>query len=222
MNELETQEKEGQKLKTIRNNFGMTQTEFAKELETTQAAIAMIEKGQRAVNTTIKYKLLQKFSIDWEADILSGEALAKIVKISENHSPSVGIPYYEAKVAAGGGYENVNYPDSKVLYFDKRWLENVLNVQPEHLSIVKAEGDSMYPCIKSGDLLMVDNSSINIINNKIFVIKQGDYYRVKRLKKEIDGAIKIISDNPIYPIETMDKETEIIGQVVWNGNKEVI
>ena len=68
-----------------------------------------------------------------------------------------------------------------------------------------------------------DNDSIKEIRpNKIFVIRQGDKLRVKRLKTELSGDTLILSDNPKYPVETMNKETEIIGQVVWNGNKELI
>lgn len=220
MDELEEMEKEGLKLKNIRKSFNMTQTEFAKELGVTQSIINMVEKGRRAVSSNIKYGLLQKFGIDWNNPVLTCGSFDKNFSTSEKYKPSVGIPYYSAKVAAGGGFENVGYPDSKVLFFDKRWLENELNLQPEHLSIVKAEGDSMIPNIQDGDLLMVDNSSLNIINNKTFVIYQNGLYRVKKLKKEIDGTIMILSNNPLYPPEIMKEETKIIGQVVWNGSRK--
>ena len=200
----------------------MTQTEFAQELGVTQAIINMVENGKRAVSSNIKYNLLQKFGIDWNTPVIDSSGFDKVLAAADKYKPSVGIPYYSAKVAAGGGFENVGYPENKVLYFDKRWLENELNLQPEHLSIVKAEGDSMIPNIQDGDLLMVDNSSLNIINNKTFVIYQNGLYRVKRLKKEIDGTVMILSNNPQYPPEVMKEETKIIGQVVWNGSKKDI
>ena len=42
------------------------------------------------------------------------------------------------------------------------------------------------------------------------------------LKKEIDGTIMILSNNPNYPPEIMKEETKIIGQVVWNGSRKDI
>ena len=78
----------------------------------------------------------------------------------------------------------------------------------------------MLPDIQDGDLLMVDDSFKEVIPNKVFVIKQDDKYRVKKLKTELNGDILIISNNPTYHVETMNTETEIIGQVVWNGSKE--
>ena len=208
---------EGEKLKKIRKELKLTQADFAEKIGSTQAAIAMVEKGQRAVSSSIKYQLLLKLGIDWDND--SSTAPDNKSNISKH---SIGIPYYEAKVAAGGGVENINYPESKLLYFDKRWLENVLNVQPENLSIVQAEGDSMLPIIHNGDLLLVDNSKLNVVNNKVFVIRQDNFYRVKRLKKEIDGTLVILSDNHNYPPEITHQETTIIGQVIWNGSKENI
>ena len=49
---------------------------------------------------------------------------------------------------------------------------------------------------------------------------QDSQFRVKKLKTEFNGDVLIISNNPVYPVEVMNKETTIIGQVVWNGSKE--
>ena len=117
-------------------------------------------------------------------------------------------------------YGCMYYSEKDVIHFDKRWLQAVVGHNPENLSLIRAEGDSMIPDIQDGDLLMVDDSVKEVIPNKVFVIMQDNQYRVKKLKTEFNGEVLIISNNPVYPVEVMNKETAIIGQVVWNGSKE--
>lgn len=204
------------KLKELRLFLGFkNQTAFAEKLNVSQGAIANIEGGSREVSRSMLLKIKEVFGID----LLSWNE-----KQQNNASSSniVCIPFYSAKAAAGEGTEINDYPEKDVIHFDNRYLQAVVGHSLNNLSLITAEGDSMQPTIMNGDLLMVDDSIKEIRPNKIFVIRQGSKLRVKRLKTELTGETLIISDNPIYPVETMDKETEIIGQVVWNGNKEVI
>lgn len=202
------------KLKELRLFLGFkNQTAFAEKLNVSQGAIANIECGSREVSRSMLLKIKEVFGID----LLSWNQSTAIT----SSSSIVGIPFYSAKAAAGGGTEIIEYPEKDIIYFDRRYLQAIVGHNLEHLSLITAEGDSMYPTIMDGDLLMVDDSIKEIRPNKIFVIRQGSKLRVKRLKTELTGDTLIISDNPRYPIETMNKETEIIGQVVWNGNKEI-
>lgn len=203
------------KLKELRLFLGFkNQTAFAEKLNVTQATIANMEGGNREVSRPMLLKIKEVFGID----LLSWNEKKPEVISSNN----ISIPYYSAKAAAGEGIEIYNYPEKDVIHFDKRYLHAVVGHNLEHLSLITAEGDSMYPTIMDGDLLMVDDSIKEIRPNKIFVIRQGDKLRVKRLKTELSGDTLILSDNPKYPVEIMNKETEIIGQVVWNGNKEIV
>lgn len=205
-----------EKLKRFMAQYNLKQSQLANKINIKQQVISRLlnDDKQEEATAALKYGLLKYYQYDIESD--------SYINRTENstYTETVAIPFYSAKAAAGKGYENVDYPEKDVLFFDRRWLENVLNVHPENLSIVQAEGDSMLPDIYNGDLLLVDNSIINIINNKTFVIRQENQLRVKKLKKELDGSIWIISNNPNYPAECMDKETIILGRVIWNGSKE--
>lgn len=196
----------------FRAEQALTQEQLAKKLEVSKGLIAAIEQNQRAVSMKMVNKIKEIFGVDI---FQSGDA----VKLPSN---IISIPFYPVKAAAGEGTEVPEYAEKDVLHFDKRWLQAVVGHNPEHLSLIRAEGDSMLPDIQDGDLLMVDDSIREVIPNKTFVIKQDDKYRVKKLKAEFTGEILIISNNPNYPVEVMNKETEIIGQVVWNGSKESV
>ena len=212
---------ENEKLKKIREDLKLTQTEFAKICDVSQQSIAMIENGDRNVSAQIKLSLLKHFKIDWD-EVDTEKTCSYQYNSFAFQTPMFPVPYYSAKAAAGEGTEVAEYPDKDVIYFDTRFLKTIVGNNLNHLSLITAEGQSMKPTIMDGDLLMINDSIKEIVPNKIFVIRQDKKLRVKRLKTKITGEVLIISDNKEYEPEIMDKETEIIGQVVWNGNKEIV
>ena len=92
-------------------------------------------------------------------------------------------------------------------------------IAPENALIVKVNGDSMAPTLNDNDLVVIDkNFSLSL--NGVYVIKDNiNGLRVKRLDKDKDGNLKVISDNKnyetqIYTIEEMQDETiTILGKV---------
>ena len=92
-------------------------------------------------------------------------------------------------------------------------------IAPENALIVKVNGDSMAPTLYDNDLVVIDkNFSLSL--NGVYVIKDNiNGLRVKRLDKDKDGNLKVISDNKnyetqIYTVEEMQDETiTILGKV---------
>ena len=92
-------------------------------------------------------------------------------------------------------------------------------IAPENALIVKVNGDSMTPTLNDNDLVVIDkNFSLSL--NGVYVIKDNiNGLRVKRLDKDKDGNLKVISDNKnyetqIYTVEEMQDETiTILGKV---------
>lgn len=205
------------KFKNLVQTLGISKKEMAESLQVSESLLSAIEYGGR----NFSLKLLNKIKDVYNIELYSDTPI-KIKSNIENSDPNIiALPYYlDVKAAAGFGKEVPESATKESLYFDKRWLKAVIGRNPENLSLIRAEGNSMQPTINNGDLLMVDSSIKEVIPNKIFIIKQEDEYRVKRLKSEFNGDVLIISDNPDYPTEIMNKETTIIGQVVWNGSKE--
>ena len=199
------------------NEKNINQIKLAKELNIKQPVISRLltDDKQTEATAALKYSLLKVYGYDIESN--------KYINSGQPQYPDdvIALPYYTDSQAAAGTGENVVDEEVKEhLFFDKRWLRAVIGRNADNLSLIRANGNSMLPHIKDGDLLMVDNSIKEIIPNKVFVIYQENKLRVKRLKSEFNGDILVLSDNPEYPTEIMDKETIIIGQVVWNGSKE--
>lgn len=92
-------------------------------------------------------------------------------------------------------------------------------IAPENALIVKVNGDSMSPTLNDNDLVVIDkNFSLSL--NGIYVIKDNiNGLRVKRLDKDKNGNLKVISDNKnyetqIYSVaEMQDNTITILGKV---------
>ena len=219
---------QGKRFAEIRKNvLKMSQQAMAQYLNVTQATISEIEKD---IKQRIDPNMLKVLAEDFDVDI----AYLIIGKSNKQQDNAIAVPFYNVPVAAGKGEAVLDAPDVQDILFDKRWLENVLCVNPKGLFLVYAKGDSMDSGfdrpndIHDGDLLLVD-STVKEGNNKVFVILVNKQeLRVKRLFKKLDGSLVIMSDNSKYPQEkyvpneTNEVEIEVIGRVVWNGTKENI
>lgn len=236
---MATKEFNNTKFKRLRFLLGFNQAQFAEKMNSSQQIIAMIENNKRGIPSSMRESFYKYFNISIEealqcetqeelASLLNHKAINKYSIDSANNI--VAIPFYnETKVAAGTGEMLPSSSTENSLYFDKRWLENILGVKADKAIIIQAKGTSMdsglnkIDDIKNDDLLLIDTSIKEVINNKIFVIQQNNELRVKRLKKEFTGELYLISNNDKeFPPEEVTTETYIIGKVVWNGSKENI
>lgn len=227
--------------KQLRKILNMNQTQFAEKLGIHQQTVAMIEHEKRDVPKTARLNFFKQYGISYEEAIncQNEEELKQILnktKLNKNFNETniAAIPFYRVGAAAGVGVDFVDTPpDTDYLYFDERWLKNILGVNPENLILIFADGDSMdsgfdtKEDIKDKDLLLIDTSQKSG-NNKIFVLLVNDIQlRVKRLFKKLDGGLVLMSNNPKYPEEVYypdsnDITIQVIGKVVWNGSKENI
>lgn len=129
------------------------------------------------------------------------------------------VPFYHTFASAGFGAVNsdVYLPDDYI-GLSKQWL-NLKGLHKTNLAFILADGDSMYPTIHSGDMLLIDRSRNMPKDGKIYVVRSGDQLWVKRVQGII-GGIRLISDNKdIYSAVDVffddGLDFEVIGQVVF-------
>lgn len=216
--------------KRLRKLLNLNQTEFAAVVGSSQQTIAMIENNTRGIPASIREGFYKKYGVSYEKarECETPEELSVLLNkqiILNTKSNIIPVPFYSAKASAGKGEMLPDYPEEKVIYFDRRFLQNIIGVNPEHAAIIQAKGDSMdggNKPIKDGDLLIIDDSVKEIINDRIFVIQLNTDLLVKRVIKEWDGTVRLISNNPKYEDRILkENETaEIKGEVVWNSSKE--
>ncbi len=105
--------------------------------------------------------------------------------------------------------------------FDEKWLKQMVS-DPDSLSLIRVQGDSMAPTLLDGDDIMVDRSAANAaLRDGIHVIRMDDALMVKRLARGPAGRLSVLSDNAAYPDwpDVAGGAVKIIGRVVWTGRR---
>lgn len=118
----------------------------------------------------------------------------------------------------GKAQENGHEEISGTHAYRRDWLEKN-KLLPAMLVVVDGTGDSMYPTIQDGDAVLVNTAERKLINGKVFAFVTEDGTRIKRLFKQLDGRVRVVSDNPdktLFPDEylTPGMNVNIVGLVV--------
>lgn len=141
----------------------------------------------------------------------------------------ITIPHLDVAASMGSG--NVP-PDSQIevikditVHLDWLKTQGLAFSRIENLAIITGDGDSMDGTFRDGDSLLVDRGITEIRTDAVYVFTlDGDLY-IKRLQRMTGGALRMISDNPLYPaiiIEGADlTKVHIQARVllVWNAKK---
>lgn len=212
----------GKRLKEERARLGMSQSEFGEMCGVKLNAQANYEKGDRQPNADYLANA-DEIGVD-VLYLLTGKKLGSQNSVAEssvryNASTYIEIPLLNIKASAGHGAEILTEESDRSLIFKKEWI-NAHHLHSKDLVMIHATGDSMEPSIYCGDELLIDKSPMDRFVDGIYIIRIEKDLFVKRLRKRLTGSIDIISDNPAYPIETIDVNSDllhVIGKVVWIG-----
>ena len=86
----------------------------------------------------------------------------------------------------------------------------------DRIIFIRAAGDSMEPTVHDGDLLALDRSYLEPLDDKLFVIHTADGLVVKRLRGE-GSSWQIVSDNDAYEPRETRADDQIVGRLAWAG-----
>lgn len=135
----------------------------------------------------------------------------------------VSLRFYDVVASAGHG-ELVEMETSRDMSFSEKYLRNELHINPSEVFLMSSKGDSMYPTLKDGSLIIVKRVS-DFCGDGVYVFRVNGQVMIKRLQFQ---PTKIIfkSDNAQFyePWELTHKEIEsidfqILGQAIWGGGK---
>ncbi|MZH02439.1 MAG: transcriptional regulator [Nitrospinae bacterium] len=140
---------------------------------------------------------------------------------SDDQEGYIFVPKYDVQVSAGQGSLIHSEQIVSHLAFHENWIRQELGLDPNHIVLIQAVGDSMNPTFNAGALLLVNTKVNQIKNDSIYVINRDDELIVKRIQDLWNGQIKIKSDNPKYEPLIIQKTDalKIVGEVVWIGQK---
>jgi len=133
----------------------------------------------------------------------------------------VRLPFYSMRVRSTENTASRFEDTQSDLLFSVEWVRSVLQRYPEQLICTQARGDAMAPQIREGDYLIIDRGISQIRDHGIYCFDHNGHLAVRRILYRISGApIRVISDNPVYPMEeceVSELERFLIGLVIWHG-----
>jgi phage repressor protein C with HTH and peptisase S24 domain len=159
-------------------------------------------------------------SLDWIATGQGDMFLAR--RASSAGADDAGgvtrLPLWDSRCTEGSGPWSERVRVLTQIAFDLRLLDGK-ELDPVQLFLLKIDGDSMEGMLSDGDTVVVDLSRNVLEGEAIYVIYFDGHLYPKRLQRQLDGSVAIISQNRVYPQMNVSRqqlpELEIAGRVVW-------
>lgn len=204
-----------EKLRNYRNNLKLTQEELSKVLNVSLKSLKDAEDGIIPVSKDIIFGLKNTFAEEFGMPDFTEDTTSTILPIPYYR------PFITKKTEDGLSFD---YPNKESMYFDRKYLQDVLKVNTENSSIVIAKGNAMdsghgLPTdIKDGDYLFIDNSIKHIADGKILVMEIDKNYPIIRKVSIQEDSIVLKSENSEYKDIKVSSVRDIIviGKVIFN------
>lgn len=203
----------GERIQKFREeHLKVSKKELSQMLGVSQSAVNQWEKGVNLPSQKRLIQLSRVFGVSYEW-LISGAT-------PEVEKDGIEIPFYEEiHCSADSGYFN---GESEALLIS----EHLIPIPPGKLYrstiALRVYGDSMEPGISDNGIVFVDTSDTSIVDGRIYVYKQEDVLRVKRLEYSVSGLI-IKSLNSAYRDERVTYQEMdhfcIIGRVLFSINQ---
>lgn len=166
-----------------------------------------------------------QISLDWVATGVEGESMSSTWEgqLDQVAFGEKRIAVYDVFASAGFGNDTPEEKPEAYLTFPLKWLNDLGN--PDEMNIIKIQGDSMEPELRSGDLVLVDYSQRDL-RDGLFAISIDDMLYVKRLEVKGRHKARVVSTNPAYESleislsgsdDVNQSADRIVGRVVWAG-----
>lgn len=160
-------------------------------------------------------------SLDW---LILGDEVAphaaRAEPCTEETADYAYVPLYDARCSAGHGAWNERSRVLVNLSFTRYSLRKQ-GLSAANLACLRVDGDSMMGLLEDGDTVMIDQSRNTLEGEGVYVVLLDEHLYAKRLQRDFDGSVRIISHNKEYReiVVPRDRlgELQIIGRVVWAG-----
>ena len=181
-----------------------TQGDLAKYLFVNQTAVSQWERGVTTPSPPILLKLSQLYGVttDYLLENNTKRAEGKGALIPVLGDVAAGIPIEAVQ-------DVVDYEE----------IDAAMAATGEFFGL-RIKGASMEPRIREGDVVIVRRQEDADTGDTAVVMVNGDSATVKRIKKEPDGGLWLLPNNPAYdpqhfsPAEVAETPVRIIGRVV--------
>lgn len=225
--DLSSDQKHLAKNMTILVEFVGGRSEAAELFQVAKSTIDNFRSGKTDPKFLDLVNMANVAGVDLEFLLMgSGFELVRTRKFNneEDNLPRVQeIIRYEVSASAGSGMLVLSEASDRHLHISRNWIKKIIKPGSK-LGVIDVVGDSMWPTLLDGDLVVVDfnYSKHELTGGGLFVFSNGEDVFVKRVVLLPDGSLEIISDNDKYQKQTLTSQADldainIHGKVVWVG-----
>ena len=195
----------GERLKLIRKTLGLTQEQLAQRLGVGKTALSMIETGKSRLSSRNRNILVQDLNVNpsWlesgRGEMFNADPAlsASFGRGTEMTMPLQSVPLYSIEATAG-----------LVPLFEQQESHNPINYihipnLPKCDGAVYVAGDSMYPLLKSGDIVLYKqlHDLEDIFWGDMYLLSMDidgeEYVTIKYIQRsDREGYVRLVSQNP--------------------------
>lgn len=199
-------------IEKIRTKRGISRTELAKMLNMTYQNLYRIENNEGSISSD-KFDELCSILRCSVAELF-GQAEFKIT----NDNKLIKVKFYEGK----NNYETYKNSELKDLFLPEDFFKILCIDDYSNILCFKNMEKNMEPTISVSDFIVVNENSKKILNNKIYLIVEDGFLKIKRIAREtpFEMEVTISSDNqiegeyPPYKVTIEQAENMILGKVI--------
>lgn len=212
-----------QRLAEIMRDRGIGQSDLARRIGVQQGTISKIINGSTS-NSRYLLHIARELGtspayLQGEIDDASADAPQPPPRSASINSDMVALQHIDFAYGLGATYAD-GHVDVQLLNFPRVWVEAITISPPEMLTWARGRGDSMAPTIHDGDLVLLDRSQRQVIEqDALWAYTVGDFGAIKRLRMK-GNRVVILSDNPsVPPDEEQAEDINIIARVIFIGRR---
>jgi len=224
----------GNRLRTVRKQLGLSQSELAQAIGLTQSSIAAYETAEREPPLPVLLALEHRLRVNhkWVLDgqgqalltvrasqpviVTNRQELQKLRRL-EGEDQYYVVPYMRDAAAAGAGLVMEEQVEGYCI------IHRRVAPRPECIRCVRISGESMAPTLTDGSIVAVDIAPVPMrsLEGKVVCSRTTEgAVVIKRLRLRNHFAL-LFSDNedqrafPPIVLDLRELEEPIIGQVIW-------
>lgn len=212
------------RISSLLNERGISQAELARRVGVAQQTIHKLITGGSRTSAHL-HRIARELGTT--ADYLTGEtddpsegALpTPTAKDIAQQLDLVGIEQIDLAFGLGATFADGPI-GAELMHFPRQWVDAITSSPPALLTWTRGRGDSMFPTINDGDLILLDRSQRRVAEqDALWAFTVGDLAAIKRLRIKGDRVV-ILSDNPaVPPDEEPIEEVNIVARVAFVGRK---
>jgi phage repressor protein C with HTH and peptisase S24 domain len=222
----------------LRKKRGLSQTALAERVGTTLNMLGKLERGERTLDQGWLQRIGKALDVpahaliqpDLVTEMVDGSVLITEFKASPGSAVAastdvvaapaedvVQIQKLDLSLSMGPGTLIDDWVEAEPVSFDLAFIRAITRTPPHRLKLVTGIGDSMYPTLNWGDVILIDTTDKQLARQDgVYWIDVYGAAGLKRLRNVGKDRVLVISDNPNVPDMEVDAaDLRIQGRAIW-------